>query len=171
MAEAKKTSKYNWSNFVKRITIKATQKDIYYAWTTSEGIEKWFLSKAEFTKTHGKLREKDSQVQAGDNYSWHWFGFPDYVGNGKVLETNGKDFLSFTFSGGCIVNVAIKQENEETICELTQTMPQEKIEEKQFYFIECGTGWTFYLTNLKSILEGGLDLRNKNDNLANVINS
>ncbi len=171
MAEASKTSAYNWSKFVKRISVKAEAQSIYKAWATSEGIEKWFLSKAEFTKNDGELRAAKIEIQAGDNYTWYWFGYPDYVANGKVLETNGKDSLSFTFSGGCIVNVAIKQEVEETICELIQIMPQEKEEEQQYYFIECGKGWTFYLTNLKSILEGGLDLRNKNDNLTNMVNA
>jgi hypothetical protein len=37
--------------------------------------------------------------------------------------------------------------------------------------VGCGEGWTFYLTNLKSILEGGVDLRNKEMKLKNVINS
>lgn len=30
---------------------------------------------------------------------------------------------------------------------------------------------TFYLANLKSVLEGGLDLRNKNVNIPNVISA
>lgn len=164
-------SEYNWNKFVKRINLNASIQDIYNAWTTQEGIEKWFLSKAEFTNIEGNLREKTAEIQANDNYKWYWFGFPDYVEDGKVLATNGANALSFTFSGGCIVEIAVKKENEEVICELTQTMPQEKDEEKQSYFIECSKGWTFYLTNLKSVLEGGLDLRNKNNNLTNVVNS
>lgn len=32
-------------------------------------------------------------------------------------------------------------------------------------------GWTFYLTNLKSILEGGFNLRNKNNKLGDVVNT
>lgn len=38
-------------------------------------------------------------------------------------------------------------------------------------FLGCGEGWTFYLANLKSILEGGMDLRNKNEKIRAVINS
>lgn len=37
--------------------------------------------------------------------------------------------------------------------------------------VGCGEGWVFYLANLKSILEGGIDLRNKNDAIRNVLNS
>jgi hypothetical protein len=39
------------------------------------------------------------------------------------------------------------------------------------WHLGCKTGWTFYLANLKSIYEGGIDLRNKNINLHEVINS
>lgn len=32
------------------------------------------------------------------------------------------------------------------------------------------TGWTFYLANLKSILEGGIDLRNRNPDAGEMLN-
>ncbi len=38
-----------------------------------------------------------------------------------------------------------------------------------FLYIQCQTGWTFYMTNLKSVYEHGIDLRNKNQDLKNVI--
>jgi hypothetical protein len=79
--------------------------------------------------------------------------------------------LQFGFSRGCIVTVSIKQENGETICELVQDMPMDDETEQQYFYIECGRGWTFYMSNLKSILEGGLDLRNKNADLKQVINA
>jgi hypothetical protein len=31
------------------------------------------------------------------------------------------------------------------------------------------SGWSFFMVNLKSILENGYDLRNKNEELKNVI--
>jgi len=65
----------------------------------------------------------------------------------------------------------MKQEDGKTICDLRQTMPREVESEQRHFFIECGKGWTFYMTNLKSILEGGIDLRNKNMNIQNVINA
>lgn len=37
--------------------------------------------------------------------------------------------------------------------------------------LSCKTGWTSYLANLKSVLEGGIDPRNKNEQLKAVINS
>jgi hypothetical protein len=39
------------------------------------------------------------------------------------------------------------------------------------YHLGCKTGWTFYLANLKSLMEGGIDLRNKNEKIQRVINA
>lgn len=163
--------KYDWNEFTLRVNVNASETDIYKAWATQDGLEKWFLSKAEFTQPDRNLRERNSFIQKDDSYVWNWHGYADYIGTGEVLRTNEKDLLEFTFTGGCVVRVRIKQEKGETICELTQKMPQELIEDKQYYYIECGKGWTYYLTNLKSVLEGGLDLRNKNCELSKVVNA
>jgi hypothetical protein len=42
---------------------------------------------------------------------------------------------------------------------------------KQIFHLGCKSGWTFYLANLKSIFEGGIDLRNRNTKLQDVLNS
>ncbi len=55
-------SKYDWSRFVKRISIDADVKDIYDAWATRRGLESWFLSKAEFV-SDGAIRASESRVQ------------------------------------------------------------------------------------------------------------
>ena len=163
---------YNWKQFTKRITIDAQPKAIFTAWSSQQGLESWFLRLAEFKKPDGALRRKDEIVQKGDHYKWLWFGYSDAIAEEKeILFTNEKDELEFSFSGGCVVKVTIKQENGETICELQQTMPMDDEAEQRYFFIECGKGWTFYMTNLKSILEGGVDLRNKNEEIQNVINS
>jgi len=161
---------YDWSRFVDRVSIDADAQVIYDSWATRRGLERWFLSKAEFYSGEGSRNPCD-RVQKGDTYSWNWHGYADYEGTGEILQTNEKDFLEFTFTGGCRVSVSVKRESGETICELTQTMPQEADEDKQYYYIECGKGWTFYLANLKSILEGGVDLRNKNNELQEMINA
>lgn len=163
---------YNWKQFTRRIPIKAPAKAIYAAWTTQQGLESWFLRLAEFTKPDGTARPKTSPVEKGDKYKWLWFGYDDSAVELKeILAANGWDQLQFSFSGDCIVTVSIKQEQGETICELVQDMPQEDETDQQHFFIECGKGWGFYMANLKSVLEGGLDLRNKNVKLKEVINS
>lgn len=162
----------DWKQFVKRIPIKAPAKSIYEAWATQQGLETWFLRLAQFTKADGTVRQKNSNVEPADRYIWFWYGYNDDTKEeNSILEANGWDRLKFQFSGECIVTVSIKQDGGETICELIQEMPQEDEDQRQYYFIECGEGWTFYLANLKSVLEGGLDLRNRNEKLYKVINS
>jgi uncharacterized protein YndB with AHSA1/START domain len=163
---------YNWSQFKKRITIRATAQSIYDAWSTQEGIESWFLRFAEFKTKDAVVRKRNESIQKGDKYKWLWFGYDDTaIEENEILLANGKDELEFSFSGGCIVNVRMKSEDNETICELTQSMPMEDEKDQRHFYIECGKGWTFYLANLKSILEGGIDLRNKNVNIQNVVNA
>ena len=163
---------YNWKQFIKRITIKAPAKSIYAAWATQQGLETWFLRLAQFVKNDGTLRPRNSPIEKGDKYKWLWFGYDDSTAEeGEIFSANGWDLLQFSFSGGCIVTVSVKQEENETICELIQQMPMDDESQQQFFFIECGKGWTFYMTNLKSILEGGPDLRNKNLAIKSVINA
>jgi uncharacterized protein YndB with AHSA1/START domain len=163
---------YNWKQFTKRITIHSSPQSIYNAWTTQEGLESWFLRLAEFKTPDGLMRKRNESIQQRDRYKWLWFGYDDTnVEEKEILFANGKNELQFGFSGGCIVAVRIKQEESETICELEQTMPMHDEAEQRYFFIECGKGWTFYMTNLKSILEGGIDLRNKIESVKNVINA
>jgi uncharacterized protein YndB with AHSA1/START domain len=162
----------NWKQFTKRISIQASAKAIYDAWTTQQGLESWFLRLAEFKNAGGALRQKTAHIEQGDTYKWLWFGYDDTaVEEKEILLANGWDQVKFTFSGGCIVTVSIKQEDGETICELVQDMPMDDIDLQQGFYIDCGSGWAFYLVNLKSVLEGGLDLRNKNVNLKEMVNA
>ncbi|HYC40609.1 MAG TPA: SRPBCC domain-containing protein [Chitinophagaceae bacterium] len=161
---------YNWTGFTKRVPINAPAKTIYDAWTTQHGLEKWFLRLAQFTSNHGTLRGRYDQIAPGDRYRWLWHGYSDdVVESQEILSVNGWDGLSFRFSGGCIVTVTLMPEKGQTICELKQHMPMDDVELQRYYFIECGLGWSFYLVNLKSVLEGGLDLRNRNADLREVV--
>jgi uncharacterized protein YndB with AHSA1/START domain len=162
--------KKDWSSFTKRITVDATMRAIYNAWSTKGEIERWFLSRAEFAAPGESPRAKDERFQSGDTYRWEWHGYANgSPESGEVLEANGHDFLSFTFADECVVEVRILTEDGQKVVQLTQAniAPDENLH----IYIGCGEGWTFYLANLKSILEGGIDLRNKNEKIARVINS
>jgi uncharacterized protein YndB with AHSA1/START domain len=162
----------NWSSFTKRITIHATAEQIYFAWASQQGLEKWFLRNAYFTAIDGTRKEQNELIQQQDEYLWNWYGYADDVKEtNRILFANGIDEIHFGFANSCIVTVHIIKEENEMICELNQQMPMNNEEERKMLFIECGLGWTFYLTNLKSVLEGGADLRNKNEKIKRVLNS
>jgi uncharacterized protein YndB with AHSA1/START domain len=165
-------TEYNWSLFIVRIPINAPSQELYDAWTTRKGMEHWFLRMAEFKTPDGQLRKDDEHVQRGDTYTWRWYGWSDDIEeHGKILLANGHDYFQFKFGEAGICTVNIKQEQGYNIVELVQSDIPTDEEGMHYYHLGCKTGWTFHLTNMKSIFEGGADLRNKDLNIHNVINA
>ena len=163
---------YDWSKFITRIPVRASKEALYRAWATRQGIEHWFLRMSEFRDAQGNLRAADAYVATGDTYAWRWHGWPDEVEErGTIVSCNGKDAIAFTFGEAGICHVQIREEAGETIVELTQTDIPTDEKGMHYWHLGCKTGWTFYFANLKSLLEGGIDLRNRNENLKNVVNS
>jgi uncharacterized protein YndB with AHSA1/START domain len=163
---------YDWSKFVCRINVNAPIDKIYDAWTIPALQEKWFLSQTKYIPENEESRDRNAHVKKNDLYQWHWYGYSKEVTEkGTILEANGKDLFQFTFGGDTIVTVILKTEDGENIVELWQeNIPKTEVG-KVNYHLNCMQGWTFYLANLKSFLEGGLDLRNKNESLKQMINS
>lgn len=162
----------NWSSFVVRIPVNAPVPALYAMWATRSGMEHWFLRMSEYKSPGGVLRAHDEFVQTGDTYSWLWHGWPDEVEEkGTILHCNGADQFSFSFGKAGNCTVQIKEEQGTTLVELEQVNIPTDEEGKHYWHLGCKTGWTFYLTNLKSLLEGGIDLRNKDISLKNVVNS
>jgi uncharacterized protein YndB with AHSA1/START domain len=156
---------------VKRIAIRAELPQLYQAWATQAGLESWFLRKAEFSTPSGIVKPREATAQAGDHYHWLWHGWDDDTfERRKIIQANGKDFFQFAFSGDSVVSVQLIKEKNVNLVELTQLIP-DQTDSALTLRIGCDTGWTFYLTNLKSILEGGLDLRNKDPRFKNVVNA
>ena len=165
-------SQYDWSRFSQKIYINAPMSLVYDAWDTRSGLEGWFLRKAEFRKPDGQLRDLNSPIEVGDTYEWMWHGHPDTTAeHGEVTEANGKDRFTFIFGEAGIVSIQLRDLGTDTEMMLTQSRIPTDEHGKASYHVGCSTGWTFYLANIKSILEGGHDLRNKNPAYSNVINS
>jgi len=165
-------SDFNWTTFTTRIPVNAPVEKLYWCWATREGIEFWFLRMSEYKTPAGDLRKDNEPVQKDDVYRWRWYGWPDEITEGgTILECNGKDFFKFSFgkAGNCAVT--IKVEEGQTLVELIQDHIPDDEQGRHYWHLGCKTGWTFYLANLKSLLEGGVDLRNRDENLKNVVNS
>lgn len=171
------TQPFDWGRFTKKIMVMAPIEKLYQAWATQDGMENWFLRSAEYLRPNAVLRYRDEPAQKGDDYSWRWHGYSDEVTEyGQVLEANGSDLFSFTFQGGAknnemsvVINLAA--EHGGCLVSLTQFNIPVSEEGKRLYHLGCSEGWTFYLTNLKSVLEGGSDLRNRNLALTGVVNA
>ena len=160
----------NWNEIRLRINVDTTIEKVYRAWTTQAGLESWFLRQAKAKDPKGNAKKETDTMVKGDSYDWMWHGFPDDVRlEGRVLESNGKDKFVFSFSMDCPVTISIYKEQGQVIVELVEAnIPTDEGVIFKHYLSNT-TGWTFYLTNLKSVLEGGLDMRNFNAELKNVI--
>ena len=161
---------FNWSAFTKQITVKADMQTVYDAWTKSGVVEQWFLSRCTYMDESGDTMAADESVQEGGAYSWHWYAYEEGE-QGNILAANGKDYFAFTFAGNCKAEVALSETEGEILISITQSEIPLDDESKKNIRLGCAFGWTFYLLNMKSILEGGIDLRNKNTNIKAVVNN
>jgi Activator of Hsp90 ATPase homolog 1-like protein len=161
---------FDWTTFTRKIAIKSELSDIYNAWTKASEIEKWFLSKAIFKDTDEIPILKDKPIEKGFTYEWNWYlyGTTQY---GKITDTNGMDFIQFTFEGECLVDIKLSIQDDYVIVELTQKNIPTDDNSKQGIRLGCDSGWSFFLVNLKSVYEGGLDLRNKDIRFEGMLNS
>ena len=176
----------NWSEFKLRVNIRVPLDKVYPAWATPAGLESWFLRKAAITggsPLRGEARDEagpngqttaqrpaNSLAQTGDRYEWYWHGYPEsMVEKGTITAANGSNHFAFTFGVDYPVSISLYRECDETIVELVESGLPTDEERLLKRYVGDSKGWIFYLTNLKSILEGGLDLRNHRPELANVI--
>ena len=161
----------DWSRFTQRISVNAPIQKLYNAFATRYGMQQWFLRLCEY-KREGDFLADHEFIKEGDTYKWLWYGYPDSTAEtGEFLRANDKNELQFIFGKAGTVTVKIHEEDNENVVELTQeNIPSDEASKFNFY-VGCSTGWVFYLANLKSIMEGGIDLRNKNVKLKTVLNS
>ena len=147
----------DWTSFRKRITINKPLKDVYAAWAVPTKLENWFLEKAVYVDSNGDPRKSDQLIQQGDRFIWKWHNW-ETEENGEILEANGTDRLVFTFGFGGNVRVEVSEKGNSTHVELVQyDIPADEQNLREI-FVDCITGWTFWLTNLKAWLEHGITL-------------
>ncbi len=160
---------FDWTSFTKRIPIKTSVAEIYDAWTKPSEIITWFLSAAKYTNAKGDVLNNDLSVEEGHLYNWSWYTY-DVLEKGKILIANGKDHIRFTFAGDTIVDVHLNKKGSYVVVELTQRgIPTDSTSKKDIR-LGCESGWSFFLVNLKSIYEGGIDLRNKQKSFKGMLN-
>lgn len=160
---------FDWTTFTRRIAVESTLPEMYDAWTKATEIEKWFVSNANYLDSNQKPVAKNTSIEKGFTYEWYWYLF-DGVEKGKITDTNGEDFIQFSFAGECLVDIKLSVQDNYIIVELTQKNIPTDDSSKENIRLGCDSGWSFFLVNLKSVYEGGLDLRNKNSSLKGMIN-
>lgn len=156
----------DWSTFTVKQVINCSSEDVRELISTAEGLEKWFLRSADLKTKDGQPKSKSETLKHEDTYRWLWHGYPDSVFEERlILESQNDELIRFVFGEAGTVAIKIANENGTQIIELTQSEIPTDEKSKENFYAGCKSGWTFYLLNLKSVLEFGNDLRNKNSAL------
>lgn len=151
--------------FNKKIRIASPLGKIYRSWATEAGICSWFLRTATYITAEGDQRAPGEGIRAGDRYTWKWHNF-DFEERGEILEADGTRTLEFSFAGECRVRVTLEEAGDHVLVCLRQYNIPTDDADKIKYFYGCGTGWTFWLANLKAWLEHGILLHETDQDLS-----
>lgn len=161
---------FKWTSLSREIAVKAKLSVLYDAWTKASEIEKWFLSKSVFYDRNNNDIGRENKIEKGFTYEWGWYLY-DVTETGKIIEANNKDNIQFTFAGNCLVDMRLKEVENYVFVNITQSNIPTDDDSKLNIRLGCDSGWLFYLLNLKSVYEGGLDLRNKDVRLKPMVNN
>ena len=157
---------YEWTRFRQKEYIKAPVNNVFTKWATPAGITEWFLKKAVYESENKEIRDLNEIVKKGDNYTWEFDA--GLVMNGKVLEVQKNSSFKVTFGKKepgsdeyVIVNVKFKENDGITVIEIDQSNIADNEYGHVTYNLSCMVGWSYYMTNLRSIFESGFDYREK----------
>ena len=155
---------FDWTQFKREVFIQADLPTLFQAWTKPGEITKWFIASAIVTTASHHPRPKDEIMQVGDQYHWQWH--QDLQAKGTILEVVENERLQFTFGDSepdpdekIVVTVTFNDLGDTTSVVLQQeNLPDSEQGHVQWY-MGCNMGWSFFMTNLKALLEHGVDLR------------
>jgi uncharacterized protein YndB with AHSA1/START domain len=141
--------KHDWTRFTVKIEIAAPLHRVFRAWTDTRSMRKWFFY-------DGVVEPRKSGK----------FGMVDVYGNlweYSVLDARKDRMIRFAFgTKGEKVEVKFSKSPSGTDVLLTQYDMKTTPEDKWSMHMGCRLGWTFFLANLKAVLEHGIDLRGFN---------
>lgn len=140
---------YDWTQFKQRVFIRAKREKVYRAWTDEREIVKWFCEKAAI------------EPRKGGRLYFEWLG-NDKLDSTVITARKPSKFV-FPFGGKSVeVAISLSAVKGGTVVQLHQynmtTSPRMKVN----MHMGCKEGWAFFLANLKSWLEHGVDLRDHN---------
>lgn len=157
-----------WRMLVQRIDVRAPAESVYAAWATAEGLTGWFPMEAVLMGGDGVELDPGSMASVGDQFRLTWH--TGHTEEGEFLEARLAEHLRFTFGDRILVDVDLEPlEDGSVMVTLTQTQDRTD-EENLMIMLGFKEGWAFYLTNLKSVLEGGLDLRSYAPDIEHRVN-
>jgi len=141
---------------------------VYAAFATAEGLAGWMSMEAVLIDREGKELDPGAVAGRGDRFRLLWH--TEHTEEGKYLEANGTDAIHYTFGEGVAVRISLEGMEDGSVMVTVEQTQDRSDEENLQMMLGFSVGWSFYLANLKSVLEGGLDLRNYTHDIEHRIN-
>lgn len=152
-------SNFNMERFSHGIFIKTDSENLFRYIATPAGISKWFIGSAEYFYRQKNIRLGDELTGKGDSYLWKWLN-KDLELKGIITDFEKEKMIEFTFSPLYLVRMELFPIGNRVKIVLTQSYQKSSLR-NDFNFVNCCTCWVFFLTNLKSVIECNVDLREK----------
>lgn len=147
---------YDWSRFHVRMYYLAPLEEVFRRFSTAQGLESFFIHEATHTSPDGTRRKPDELVQSGDRYVWDYVH--DFSHDGTFVRVDPYRLVRFTF-GTMNVDVNFRDLREATEVDLHQTNCATTDPDRAWQHVNCRSCWIYFMTNLRSVLAGGPDLR------------
>ena len=151
-------SAYDWSQFNVCMYYRAPRAEVFRRFATAAGLESFFIGQAEHRAPDGTPRGRDAIVQLGDTYQWTYLH--DFAHGGTFLAVEPDRLVRFTF-GDMTVQVRLRTVGDATEVDLHQTGCATEDPARAWQHVNCRSCWIYFLTNLRSVLAGGEDLRDR----------
>ena len=146
----------DWTSFKLYATVRVSPKKVIAAWITSSGMESFFVEMMQITDPEGSLRNPNTSAYAGDRFTWRWHNGRRISGVYLSVQDDGS--VSFTF-GESKVRIRVHPVGGSTLLELTQYDIPDTPEARMHVHTNCRAAWVYFLTNLRFVLERGIDGR------------
>ena len=156
--EDRKAPPVDWSRFSLYTAIESTPDRIYQAWSTSGGMESFFVEMMAVRDSDGRLLDPDEPVVAGCNYIWRWDS--GALVTGEFLDVLQGREVGFTF-GESKIRIRIHPQETGTVLELCQYDMEDTEHNRMHLHSNCRSAWVYFLTVLKVLLEHGIDGRDR----------
>lgn len=149
-------NEYDWSQFHVRMYYLAPLDEVFRRFSTAEGLESFFIHEAAHVAADGTRRAANEQVRSGDLY--HWTYVHDLAHGGKFEAVESGRLIRFTF-GTMTVTIRFRDLGEAVEVDLHQTGCATVDPERAAQHVNCRSCWIYFMTNLRSVLAGGPDVR------------
>lgn len=154
---------YDWSSFRTTFYYNAHIIRVFRTFTQSAGLESFLVARSLYTTSAGKVRDDNDPPTKGDQYNWQFRH--DLELSGEIIEYIEKERFVFTFAD-MQVDLQFRVFDDQTEVELVQSNIPLTDDGKILGHVNCLCSWTFFLTNLASVLTHDKDLRDENAALA-----